>query len=110
MMDGARNQEVVDRIRKQIASGDFRLTAHAQQEMVDESIWLDDLISALCAPELLENYPEDRRGPSCLVLGYSLGGRPIHVVCTANQPTLVVITVYEPSPPKWQDPRQRGTP
>ncbi len=31
--------------------------------------------------ELIENYPEDVRGPSCLILGTGKNGRPIHVVC-----------------------------
>ncbi len=36
-------------------------------------------------------------------------GRPIHVVCTTSHPTLIIITVYEPTPPKWVTPVERGS-
>lgn len=76
--------------------------------MVEEDIPVDDVLRALSDVKVLEEYPEDRRGPSCLVLGYSPVGRPIHVVCATAQPHLVLITVYEPRPPKWLTPTQRG--
>ena len=31
--------------------------------------------------DLVEDYPDDSRGHSCLMLGFGGGGRPIHVVC-----------------------------
>jgi len=30
--------------------------------------------------EIIEDYPEDARGHSCLILGFGEEGRPIHVV------------------------------
>ena len=30
---------------------------------------------------MVEDYPDDSRGHSCLMLGFGKGGRPIHVVC-----------------------------
>jgi hypothetical protein len=32
--------------------------------------------------ELIEDYPHDRRGHSCLMLGFGDGGRAVHVVCS----------------------------
>lgn len=32
----------------------------------------------------------------------------LHVVSTTAQPVLVIITVYEPKPPKWVTPTQRS--
>ncbi len=34
-------------------------------------------------------------------------GRTLHIVCTTAQATLIIITVYEPLPPKWTTPTQR---
>jgi hypothetical protein len=63
---------------------------------------------ALIECESLENYPNDPRGPSCVVLGYA-EGRPIHIVCgRAKNDWLLIITVYIPKPPQWLDPRTRG--
>jgi len=35
---------------------------------------------AMDSPELLEEYPEDRPYPGCLLLGFTTAGRPLHVV------------------------------
>lgn len=35
--------------------------------------------------ELIEDYPDDPRGHSCLLLGYGEEGRPIHVVCAPKE-------------------------
>jgi hypothetical protein len=55
----------------------------------------------------LENYPEHRRGACCLLSGFTHGGRRIHIVCTTARPVLIIITVYEPRPPKWVTPTRR---
>jgi hypothetical protein len=58
--------------------------------------------------EILEDYPNDPRGPSCLVLGYAHQGYPIHIVCGRTpRGDLRIITVYLPSLPKWLDERTR---
>jgi hypothetical protein len=105
-----REREIVDRLAGQAARGELLVTVHAQQAMLDENILIDDVVAALSSPQLLEICPEDRRGPSCLVLGYSPAGRPIHLVCTTERPALVLITVYEPRPPKWLSPTRRRQP
>ena len=64
-------------------------------------------LESIRSGQILENYPEHRRGPCCLLLGYTGDQRPLHVVSTTAQPVLVLITVYEPKPPKWVTPTQR---
>ena len=98
----------LQRIRAQSAAEEIRITIHAQQEMVDEDISLDQVRQAVANSQILENYPEHRRGPCCLVSGDTVAGRPLHVVCTTAQPVLIIITTYEPKPPKWATPTQRG--
>lgn len=101
-------EEIRQRFLEQIERGAFRVTQHAQQEMAEEDILLDDTLSAILFGQILENYPEHRRGPCCLVCGYTDQRRPLHVVCTTAQPLLILITVYEPKPPKWVTPTRRG--
>ena len=50
--------------------------------------------------EIIEHYPEDVRGPSCLMLG-SGEGRAIHVVCAPKDEYLAIITAYVPDPSQW---------
>jgi hypothetical protein len=51
--------------------------------------------------ELIEDYPEDARGHSCLLLGFGEGGRPIHAVCSPKDDYLAIITAYLPDPAQW---------
>ena len=51
--------------------------------------------------EMIEDYPEDVRGHSCLLLGIDLEGRPIHVVCSPKPEFLAIITAYTPEPKEW---------
>lgn len=63
---------------------------------------------ALQTAALLEDYPTDPRGPSCLVLGF-VNGRPVHAVCgLTKQGRLFLITIYLPAMPKWKDERTRN--
>ncbi len=94
-------------IQKQIAQDKFILSSHAHEERQAESISIDDIKTALLDGEIIENYPEDKRGESCLILGYS-NVRPIHIVCgKAKIGWLKIITVYIPNPPKWVTPKTR---
>ncbi|MDI6777417.1 MAG: DUF4258 domain-containing protein [Syntrophales bacterium] len=96
-----------ERIRAQAAAEDIRITQHAQQEMVEEDITLDEIMEAIATGRILENYPGHRRGACCLLNGFARSGRPIHIVCTTARPVLIIVTVYEPRPPKWMTPTQR---
>lgn len=68
-------------IRQRIRAGDYEFSAHADDERQAEKIPIAEVEVALLNGEILENYPTDPRGPSCLVLGYATAGYPIHVVC-----------------------------
>jgi hypothetical protein len=53
--------------------------------------------------DVIEDYQEDVRGHSCLLLGYGDGKRPIHVVCSPKEEYLAIITAYLPDPSLWDD-------
>ncbi len=58
--------------------------------------------------EMIEEYPQDKYGPSCLILGYTSAGRALYVQCACSDPTVVkIVTVYEPDPARWTDMRIR---
>jgi hypothetical protein len=96
-----------ERIVAQANIENIRLTQHAQQEMGEEDIILDDVLEAISNGKILENYSEHRRGACCLVNGLTKDKRPLHIVCTTEQPVLIIITVYSPKQPKWITPTQR---
>lgn len=85
-------------IRRLVAEGRYEYSKHAERERQADMIRTSELEEALRTCEIIENYPDDRRGPSCLVLGFS-GQRPIHAVCCLKRDPeeLFLITVYDPS-------------
>ncbi len=52
--------------------------------------------------EVIEDYPEDIRGHSCLLYGYGVDQRDIHVVCAPKEDFLAIITTYLPTDEKWE--------
>lgn len=51
--------------------------------------------------EMIEDYPEDARGHSCLMLGVGRDDRAIHVVCAPKDEYLAIITAYLPDSSQW---------
>ncbi|MFN6569477.1 DUF4258 domain-containing protein [Dendronalium sp. ChiSLP03b] len=50
----------------------------------------------------MEDYPDDKYGPSCLISGLTQTNRPIHVQCSYPFRSLIkIITVYKPNPNLW---------
>ena len=96
-------------IQETIIKGNWVMSRHARQRAGQRCILTADVIAALLTGEILEDYPEDPRGASCLVSGHIPDGRSIHIVCSLdNDGTLVIITVYIPEPPKWINEKSRG--
>ncbi len=91
-------------IRDHVRAGNYALSKHAERERQTDKITVAELEEALSLCEVVEQYPDDPRGPSCLVVGFS-GKRPVHAVCavTADPEELLLVTVYDPSkrPAKW---------
>lgn len=100
-------------VRRLIRQGEYEFSIHGQQERLEEDLDAAEVEEALAQADILEEYPDDPRGESCLVLGYA-GAKPIHAVlgwarrAREGVRVLRVITVYIPRPPRWSDPRTRG--
>ena len=68
----------------------------------DRMISAPDVREAVEQGELVEDYPEDARGHSCLILGHGVDGTPLHVVCSPKTDYLAIITAYIPSSQEWE--------
>jgi hypothetical protein len=91
-------------IQSRIKNRGYHFTLHAGDRMIERHIAVQEVEEALLSEsaELIEDYPEDPRSPSCLVLGITGNGRPLHVQCT-YAPNVAVITAYEPKAEEWID-------
>jgi hypothetical protein len=78
---------------------------HAVRQMSrpERMISPNDIRHVLMAGKVIEDYPEDPRGNSCLILGKDENSRPIHVVCSPKVDYLAIITAYIPTPDEWVD-------
>lgn len=63
----------------------------------------DEVRTVVKQGELIEDYPNDPRGHSCLMLGSGDSGRAVHVVCSPKDDYLAIITAYLPDPGQWSD-------
>ncbi len=85
----------------------FHFTRHAIDECFSEPepIEPEEVIEALANyVEVVEDYRDDPRGHSCLVLTFESGkeDKPLHVLVRLRDPRMIiVITVYRPDPTLW---------
>ncbi len=95
-------------IRGEIENQSYLISLHADDERLADGLTIAELEAALTNCEVIESYPDDPRGESCLALAF-VGEKPVHVVCGKNRAGhLVLITVYVPFMPKWTDPYTRN--
>ena len=99
---------LLEAIREIIRRGEHGFTLHATSRATSDGISLSEVETAMCAPaaQVIENYPEDPRGPSCLILVYTSTGDALHVVCS-HPPNVAIISVYRPDPQRWIEYRTR---
>jgi hypothetical protein len=91
-------------IRQKIAHGKFEFSRHAVDRMFLREITVQDIRDAIASGEVIEDYPHDKYGPSCLIYGLTKNGRPLHIQCSyPSRPLIKVVTLYEPNPDEWID-------
>jgi len=94
-------------IQREVARGNYRFSAHARKQMADRRISVEEVQDAVAGGEVIEDYPEDKYRPSCLVFGLTKAGRALHVQCCEPMPEVIVITCYQPTREEWLDLRRR---
>ena len=77
--------------------------AVGQMNRPDRMISTEEVRTVINKGQIIEDYPEDKRGHSCLLLGYGFEGRPIHVACSPKYDFLAIITAYLPSSEEWKN-------
>lgn len=99
-----RGQDILSRVR---AASEIKILflRHAVRQMLrpDRMISRPEVRRAIAEGEVIEDYPEDVRGHSCLILGLGDRGRPVHVVCAPKEDYLAMITAYLPDEHEWSE-------
>jgi hypothetical protein len=96
-------KELIDAIRYKVNQNQYEFSKHAVDRMMLRHINVAEVCEAVANCELIEDYPQDKYGPSCLILGFTnLGGRPLHIQCSYPSRSLIkIVTVDEPDPEEW---------
>jgi hypothetical protein len=83
----------------------FLFLRHALSQMTrpDRMIETHEVRNVVYKGELIEDYPEDPRGHSCLILGFGQNGRALHVCCAPKDEYLSIITAYIPDQEVWSN-------
>jgi len=76
--------------------------ALSQMNAPERMISVEEVRAVIFHGQVIENYPEDARGHSCLMMGWGGGNQPIHIVCAPKTDYLAIITAYLPSPRQWE--------
>ena len=95
-------------IQRKVRNDQYDYTLHAEIERKADGLTFHQIETAILEGEILEQYPDDGRGESCLLVGFG-DNIPIHVVCGRRGTRIVLITVYVPKAPHFVDPWTRSS-
>ena len=94
--------KTIGQVRNQLSGGDFEFSRHALKRAVERNIGEQEIRQAGMTATIIEEYPEDKYSPNCLLLGYTEAGRPLHIqVSLADRDPVRIITLYEPLAEEW---------
>ena len=99
----------IEDIVRAVRTQRVRITDHADQEAFADSLSFDEIAHSVMHGEIVENYPDDKPYPSCLIHGDTPEGDPVHSVWAYNEDTAfaVLVTTYRPDPNRWIEWRTR---
>ena len=78
-------------------------TQHCLQRMQERDISRDDVKNGIATGEIIEEYPDDFPNPSCLIFGYNVNDRILHIVAGCDNINIYIITAYYPDTRKFED-------
>lgn len=95
---------MIEDIKKSFKNKRYEYSLHAVDQSILKHIAHKEILEAIAKGEIIEDYPDDKYGPSCLMFGVTELGRPLHVQCSyPSRPKIKIITVYEPYPEEWEN-------
>lgn len=71
--------------------------------MQERDISRADVKNCILNGEIIEDYPNDFPYPSCLIFGYTIKEKVIHVVAGSDGEYIYIITAYFPNKEKFED-------
>lgn len=90
---------LIEEIRQKVADEQFEFSKHAVDQSILRQVQVQEIREIIANGQVIEDYPNDKYGPSCLISGLTQARRPIHVQCSyPSRPLVRIITLYQPDP------------
>jgi hypothetical protein len=61
--------ELIEEIRQKVGNDQFKFSKYAVDQSILRSIRVQEVREAISTGQIIENYPDDKYGPSCLISG-----------------------------------------
>ncbi|MCI5148815.1 MAG: DUF4258 domain-containing protein [Candidatus Electrothrix sp. MAN1_4] len=85
----------IRRIQQLIVNRDYFMSAHAEEEMLDDDLERKDIENGILKGRIEKKMTHDERGTRYRIEGLARDGRRIHVICRFRENAgLIIITVY----------------
>ena len=91
----------IDHIIRLCSEDCIQWSLHVLKRMRERKISSDEIIGCIRSGRIIEEYPDDRPLPSCLIYGV-VNNRSLHTVVGIGDEYVSVITAYEPDPDEWK--------
>jgi hypothetical protein len=71
--------KTLEEVRSPLSKGAFEFSRHALKRVVERNIGDQEIRQAGRQANIMEDYPDDKYSPSCLLLGFTKTRRPLHI-------------------------------
>lgn len=92
----------IEVIREFITKRKVDWTINCLNRLNQRNISISDVKNAIQNGKIIEYYYDDYPYPSCLILGYNINYKKIHIVCGISSDTVHMITAYYPDTNYWE--------
>ena len=93
----------IEIIKEYILKRKVDWTKHCLNRLNQRNIQIADVKTAVSNGKIIEYYYDDYPYPSCLILGYNVDNKILHIVCGINEDMVHMITAYYPDTEKWEE-------
>lgn len=94
----------LDFIKQCITKQRIRWTYHINMRLKERFISREQIINSISNFEILEEYPDDKYLPSCLICS-KFENKKFHIQIALDYEdnSIIIVTAYQPSKEKWKE-------
>ena len=91
----------IEEIQKLCSQSKIKWSGHAAERIQQRGISREDVINCIMDGEIIEDYPDYWLNPACLIFGYSVNNKILHVVVGIDD-YIHIVTAYFPDKTKFE--------